>query len=159
MYPNTGNRLTTTDDHCDIQNESFSNALLLPVCCAASTNITVLVRPSGVNVHTSFCTATFLVGGRRPLGAWQTLRCGCCRKTKKWWTVQEKCLPRFNSHWETLLKLRTLVRTLARGMPLPLWLAIPYVGPSGRGLSLTSADTGLITPACTWPVYVPGKGW
>lgn len=40
----------------------------LPVCCAASTSMTVLVLPSGPKVQTSFCTATLLVGGRRPLG-------------------------------------------------------------------------------------------
>lgn len=48
-----------------------------PVCCAASTNMTVFVLPSGPKVHTSFCTATLLVGGRRPLGGWHTPNC-CC---------------------------------------------------------------------------------
>lgn len=54
----------------------------LPVCCAASTSMTVLVLPSGPKVQTSFCTATLLVGGRRPLGDGQSPNC-CWKKQVK----------------------------------------------------------------------------
>lgn len=61
---------------------------------------------------------------------------------------------------DILVKYRTILhpescctfeRTFGRTMPLPLWLAIPYGGPRGSGLSLTSAETGLTTPACMGP--------
>lgn len=70
----------------------------LPVCCAASTSMTVLVLPSGPKVQTSFCTATLLVGGRRPLGDWQIPNCCWIKKEEKfhlhdhltkwrWWVI------------------------------------------------------------------------
>lgn len=44
--------------------------------------MTVFVLPSGPRVHTSFCTATLLVGGRRPLGGWHIPN-WCCQEEKE----------------------------------------------------------------------------